>query len=102
MITVAHRLATVRAVDQLIYLADGRIVARGNLDELRIRVTVFDQQAALLGLQEPRRPHYSGLVTTLASQNERLIEEKSVDHPRAQRLEAPITREDDGLLMHVE
>lgn len=49
-ITVAHRLATVRTVDQLIYLADGRIVARGDFDELRNSVAEFDQQAALLGL----------------------------------------------------
>ena len=49
-ITVAHRLATVRRADQLLYLADGRIVARGSFDEVREQVPDFDRQAALLGL----------------------------------------------------
>ena len=49
-ITVAHRLATVRRADQLLYLADGRIAARGSFDEVRVQVPDFDRQAALLGL----------------------------------------------------
>ena len=32
-ITVAHRLATVRHADQLVYLVRGQIVARGSFDE---------------------------------------------------------------------
>ena len=49
-ITVAHRLATVRRADQLLYLEDGRIIARGTFDEVREQVTDFDRQASLLGL----------------------------------------------------
>ena len=49
-ITVAHRLATVRHVDQLLYLENGRVTARGSFTELRESVADFDRQAALLGL----------------------------------------------------
>ena len=49
-ITVAHRLATVRRADQLLYLEGGRVTARGTFDEVRAQVTDFDRQAALLGL----------------------------------------------------
>ena len=49
-ITVAHRLATVRHADQVIYLEGGRIVARGTFDEVRASITDFDRQARLLGL----------------------------------------------------
>lgn len=49
-ITVAHRLATVRHADQVLYLEEGRIVARGTFDEVRLQVADFDRQASLLGL----------------------------------------------------
>ena len=49
-ITVAHRLATVRHADQVIYLDHGRILARGPFDEVRSEIKDFDRQAALLGL----------------------------------------------------
>jgi ABC-type multidrug transport system fused ATPase/permease subunit len=49
-LTVAHRLATVRRADQLIFLKDGRIEARGTFEEVRRQVDDFDHQAALLGL----------------------------------------------------
>ena len=49
-VTVAHRLATVRRADQLLYLHDGRVVARGTFDEVRDAVPDFDRQASLLGL----------------------------------------------------
>lgn len=49
-VTVAHRLATVRNVDQLLYLHRGRIVARGSFDDVRAEVEDFDRQASLLGL----------------------------------------------------
>ena len=49
-VTIAHRLATVRAVDQLCYLKDGRIVATGTFESVRLDVSDFDRQAALLGL----------------------------------------------------
>jgi len=49
-ITVAHRLATVRHADQVIYLEAGRIVARGTFEEVRASISDFDRQARLLGL----------------------------------------------------
>jgi ABC-type multidrug transport system fused ATPase/permease subunit len=49
-ITVAHRLATVRNADQVVYLEGGRIVARGTFEQVRAQVTDFDRAAALLGL----------------------------------------------------
>jgi len=49
-VTVAHRLATVRLADQVLYLSDGAIIARGTFEEVRSQVTDFDRQASLLGL----------------------------------------------------
>ena len=49
-ITVAHRLATVRNADQVLYLDHGRICARGTFDEVRSQSQEFDYQATLLGL----------------------------------------------------
>ena len=49
-VTIAHRLATVRSADVLVYLAEGRMVAAGTFDEVRSRVPDFDRQAELLGL----------------------------------------------------
>jgi ABC-type multidrug transport system fused ATPase/permease subunit len=49
-ITVAHRLATVRAVDNLIYMKHGRVVQAGSFDTVRMKVPDFERQASLLGL----------------------------------------------------
>ena len=49
-ITIAHRLATVRNVDQILYLEQGRVVSRGTFDEVRHESADFDRQAKLLGL----------------------------------------------------
>ena len=49
-VTVAHRLATVRRADVLIYMQKGLIVATGTFTEVRDQVPDFDRQAALLGL----------------------------------------------------
>ena len=49
-ITVAHRLATVRNADQVIYLENGLIMAKGSFDQVRSQVPNFDRQASLLGL----------------------------------------------------
>ena len=49
-ITVAHRLATVRRADVLLYLQHGVVVASGTFDEVRNVVPDFDRQAELLGL----------------------------------------------------
>ncbi|MBI1351779.1 MAG: ATP-binding cassette domain-containing protein [Actinomycetales bacterium] len=49
-VTVAHRLATVRSAHELLYLEDGRVLARGTFDEVRASHPAFDRQARLLGL----------------------------------------------------
>lgn len=49
-LTVAHRLATVRHADQVLYLSKGRIQARGSFEQVRSSVPDFDKAAALLGL----------------------------------------------------
>jgi ABC-type bacteriocin/lantibiotic exporter with double-glycine peptidase domain len=50
LIIVAHRLATVREVDQIIYLENGRVLATGSFDEVRKKISNFDRQAKLMGL----------------------------------------------------
>jgi ABC-type multidrug transport system fused ATPase/permease subunit len=49
-VIIAHRLSTVRNADQVIYLENGRIVAKGNFEEVRKAVPDFDKQAKLMGL----------------------------------------------------
>ncbi len=50
IVTIAHRLATVRNSDQLLFLQDGHAVAVGTFDEVRAIAPSFDRQANLLGL----------------------------------------------------
>lgn len=49
-ITVAHRLATVRSADELLFMRHGEVVARGTFDEVRAQEPDFARQARLLGL----------------------------------------------------
>ena len=49
-VTIAHRLATVRNVDQVVFLRDGVQAGTGTFDEIRERFPDFDRQARLLGL----------------------------------------------------
>ena len=50
VITIAHRLSTVRSASQVIYLEEGRILAKGSFEEVRLQVPNFDKQAKLMGL----------------------------------------------------
>ena len=50
IVSVAHRLSTIRANDQVCYMSHGRIAARGTFDELVRDVPEFAVQAALAGL----------------------------------------------------
>lgn len=50
VIVVAHRLATVRDSDVVIYLDDGEIIASGTFEQVRAAAPDFDRQAKLLGL----------------------------------------------------
>jgi len=52
VIAVAHRLSTVRSMDQVCFMADGTIAARGTFDELVAAVPDFAAQAQLAGLVE--------------------------------------------------
>jgi ATP-binding cassette subfamily C protein len=49
-VTVAHRLVTVQNADQLLFLENGIIEARGTFAEVRSQSPAFDRQAKLLGL----------------------------------------------------
>lgn len=50
LVLVAHRLATVRNADCVIYMKNGRIEARGTFSEVRSSVPDFEIQAQLMGL----------------------------------------------------
>jgi ABC-type multidrug transport system fused ATPase/permease subunit len=49
-VTIAHRLATIRECDLVVYMESGRVVASGTFDEVRALAGDFDKQARLLGL----------------------------------------------------
>ena len=51
LITIAHRLSTVRSADKVIYISKGQIRAIGSFDEVRKSVPDFDNQANLMGLK---------------------------------------------------
>jgi ATP-binding cassette subfamily C protein len=50
LIVIAHRIATVKELDQVIYLESGQIIAKGSFEEVRSAVPQFERQAKLLGL----------------------------------------------------
>jgi ABC-type multidrug transport system fused ATPase/permease subunit len=50
LVVIAHRLATVRSVDQVAYLEEGRLLALDVFENVRRKVPDFDRQARLLGL----------------------------------------------------
>jgi ABC-type multidrug transport system fused ATPase/permease subunit len=49
-ITIAHRLATIRFADQVVFMRHGVIEARGTFEEVRASTPDFERQAQLLGL----------------------------------------------------
>jgi ATP-binding cassette subfamily C protein len=50
LITIAHRLSTVKSADLVIYIENGEILSQGSFEEVRKSVKTFDFQANLLGL----------------------------------------------------
>jgi ABC-type multidrug transport system fused ATPase/permease subunit len=50
VVLIAHRLSTVRNSNQVIYMSDGQIIARGSFEEVRTEVPDFNLQAQLMGL----------------------------------------------------
>jgi ABC-type multidrug transport system fused ATPase/permease subunit len=53
LISVAHRLATIRDADRIYFMSEGRVAASGTFDELVAAVPEFALQAALAGLVDP-------------------------------------------------
>lgn len=49
-VIVAHRLSTIRGVDQVVYLDRGRVAGQGTFDEVAAEVPAFRRQADLMGL----------------------------------------------------
>ncbi len=49
-ITIAHRLATIRFADEVVFMRHGVIEARGSFEEVRASTPDFERQAHLLGL----------------------------------------------------
>jgi ABC-type multidrug transport system fused ATPase/permease subunit len=47
---IAHRLSTIRDADIVVYLAEGKIIAKGTFEEVRNQVPDFERQAKLMGL----------------------------------------------------
>ncbi|MDF0514636.1 ABC transporter ATP-binding protein [Agromyces sp. H3Y2-19a] len=50
IVSVAHRLSTIRDSDQVVFMRDGTILANGTFDEVVAAVPDFATQAALAGL----------------------------------------------------
>lgn len=50
LIVIAHRLSTVKSANSVIYLENGRILAKGKFEDVRLNVPNFDKQAKLMGL----------------------------------------------------
>jgi ABC-type multidrug transport system fused ATPase/permease subunit len=52
VIVIAHRLSTVIRANQISYLENGKLIATGTFNQLRILVPNFDRQAELMGIQK--------------------------------------------------
>ena len=50
VIVVAHRLVTVKNADLVVYISNGQIEAFGSFQDVRNKVSDFDEQAKLMGL----------------------------------------------------
>lgn len=52
LVVIAHRLATIRNFNQVVYMNGGRVVAKGTFEEVRSLVPDFDSQARIMGLSD--------------------------------------------------
>ena len=50
VVVIAHRLSTIKKADQIFYMVDGSIQAKGTFSEIREAIPDFDKQAKILGL----------------------------------------------------
>jgi ABC-type multidrug transport system fused ATPase/permease subunit len=51
LVVVAHRLSTVVKADKIVYMANGKILAEGSMEEVRIKIPEFEQQVLILGIK---------------------------------------------------
>src|SRR5262249_34879190 len=56
IVTVAHRLSTLKHCDRIYFLSDGRVAAVGTFDELRATIPEFANLVALSQLHVDARP----------------------------------------------
>lgn len=50
VLMIAHRLSSVRNADIVVYFSEGKILATGTFEEVRLAIPDFDRQAMLMGL----------------------------------------------------
>lgn len=50
VIMIAHRLSTVREADIVVYMCEGKVIATGSFEQVRVAVPDFDRQARVMGL----------------------------------------------------
>ena len=50
VIMIAHRLSTIRDADIVVYMAEGKMIAKGTFEQVRTQVPDFERQAKLMGL----------------------------------------------------
>ena len=51
IVVIAHKLSTIESADQIVYLDEGKILARGNYSELRNLLPEFEYQVRSIGLE---------------------------------------------------
>jgi len=52
VVTIAHRISTIRKADSIIYLNEGKVEFVGNFQQARQRIPDFDQQIKFMGMKE--------------------------------------------------
>ena len=50
ILTIAHRLSTVKDADKVVYMSEGNVLCVGTFNEVRTKIPNFDVQAKLMGL----------------------------------------------------
>ncbi len=51
VVIIAHRLSTVKNVENVVYLSNGNVLAMGTFDQVRAAIPDFDMQARIMGIQ---------------------------------------------------
>jgi len=50
LLIVAHRLSTIRFADQVGYIQDGSLIAKGTFESIKNQIPDFQRQANFMGL----------------------------------------------------